>query len=62
MGEIWCSLERFNGIWKCPVPFEDVVTSVWITLHRIVMVEDNTFKLRILMDKYLGYLREQEKD
>lgn len=49
-------LEPFITSGRGLVPFGDG----WITLHRILLVEDNVFRFWMLMDKHLGHLREQE--
>lgn len=68
---LWCHLTFFCflamlAIYRCCLPF---ITSGrglvpfgdgWITLHRILLVEDNVFRFWMLMDKHLGHLREQE--
>lgn len=42
-----CHLERYGAVWRCLVPFGDVSTSVWKTLHWILVLKITPLKLCI---------------
>lgn len=48
------------AIWRYYVLFGDALPCVYVNLHGVLVVDDNSSELCLLMDKHMGHHTEQE--